>query len=133
MLLHAAINTVFAALLFLPVRVLYVQYSICLWILIGRFLLSVCLSRCSHPDCCWCRDDGGRFPWLLWCHPRVSMSAGNCESQSHLKDPVEFVSPVQLCVEEQFLVLFTSHVHTRPCWPVSHYCIKQYATEKEDD
>ena len=37
-------------------------------------------SRCLHPDCRRSRDDGCRFPRLLWCHPGVAMPSGNCES-----------------------------------------------------
>lgn len=54
------------------------------WILISQSLLSVCLSRCPHPDWCRCSDDGGWFPWMLWCHSGVPVSIGNCESQSQI-------------------------------------------------
>lgn len=47
--------------------------------------VSVCMCRCSHPDCCRRCDDGGRFPRVLWCHPGVPVPIGNCELQSQLK------------------------------------------------
>lgn len=80
------------------------QCTVC-WVCVSP--LSMCLSRCPHPDCCRRRDDGGWFPWVLWCHPGVPVPFGNCELHSQLKGPCGVIDCI--FINEKISVVFVLH------------------------